>query len=192
MPVPQVFLGCFGALACMTALSAVMGWAAPALLSKRITHAAAMVLFFVFGTRMVWEGIQGTDQADHAKSELEEAEAELNTTSFWKKNNRKKRVSSATELKQLMYSYMTPAVVEAFSLTFVAEWGDRSQIATIGLAADEDVWGVLLGGIVGHAICTGAAVIGGKHIAARVSERMVSLVGGSLFLLFGVHGLLVK
>ena len=187
-----MFLGCFGALACMTALSAGMGWAAPALLSKRITHAAAVVLFLAFGGRMVWEGIRGTEADQHTKSELEEAEAELNTTSFWKKNQRQKRVSSATQLKQLMYSYMTPAVVEAFSLTFVAEWGDRSQIATIGLAADENVRGVLLGGIVGHAICTGAAVLGGKHIAARVSERMVSLIGGSLFLLFGVHGLLVN
>lgn len=49
--------------------------------------------------------------------------------------------------------------------------------------------GVTLGGILGHAMCTGAAVLGGKHLAERVDERAVSGVGGVLFLLFGIHSL---
>ena len=32
----------------------------------------------------------------------------------------------------------TPVFLEAFVLTFLAEWGDRSQIATISLAAQHD------------------------------------------------------
>ena len=37
---------------------------------------------------------------------------------------------------------VVPAVVlEAFTLTFLAEWGDRSQVATIGLATTANVWG---------------------------------------------------
>jgi putative Ca2+/H+ antiporter (TMEM165/GDT1 family) len=74
-------------------------------------------------------------------------------------------------------------------ITFLAEWGDRSQIATIGLAASEDPFGVTLGGVLGHAVCTGAAVIGGKHMATRVSERAVAVTGGALFVLFGAHAL---
>jgi putative Ca2+/H+ antiporter (TMEM165/GDT1 family) len=31
--------------------------------------------------------------------------------------------------------------MEAFAVTFLAEWGDRSQLATIGLAASGDVVG---------------------------------------------------
>ncbi len=58
-----------------------------------------------------------------------------------------------------------------------------------GLAAASDVVGVTLGGILGHALCTGAAVLGGKHLAMHINERMVALSGGLLFLAFAAHSL---
>ncbi|KAF5842153.1 hypothetical protein DUNSADRAFT_8840 [Dunaliella salina] len=81
--------------------------------------------------------------------------------------------------------------IKSFTLTFLAEWGDRSQIATIGLAASEDPLGVTVGGILGHAICTGAAVLGGRHLAAHINEKTVAICGGILFLVFGAHSLYV-
>ena len=75
---------------------------------------------------------------------------------------------------------------QAFTLTFLAEWGDRSQIATVALAASKNPFGVVLGGLIGHAFCTGLAVIGGKMLAAKISERTVAIIGGILFLIFGV------
>merc|ERR1712083_520562 len=43
--------------------------------------------------------------------------------------------------------------VNTFTLTFIAGWGDRSQLATIVLAGVNDVVGVILGGCLGHANC---------------------------------------
>lgn len=61
------------------------------------------------------------------------------------------------------------------------------QIATIGLAAATDVVGVTLGGLLGHGICTGAAVLGGRQLSKYVSERAIGVLGGLLFLLFALH-----
>ena len=44
-----------------------------------------------------------------------------------------------------------------FAMTFLAEWGDRSQLATIVMAGINDVSGVCVGGVLGHFICTGLA-----------------------------------
>ena len=44
-----------------------------------------------------------------------------------------------------------------FAMTFLAEWGDRSQLATIVMAGINDVGGVCVGGVLGHLICTGLA-----------------------------------
>ena len=80
-------------------------------------------------------------------------------------------------------------VIESFAMSFFAEWGDRSQIATIGLAASNSIVGVTLGGILGHAMCTGLAVLCGRHLAKYVSERTLGITGGCLFLLFGVQAM---
>ncbi|KAJ5885054.1 hypothetical protein N7495_009564 [Penicillium taxi] len=81
---------------------------------------------------------------------------------------------------------LSPAWVQTFVMTFLGEWGDRSQIATIAMAAGQDYWWVTIGAITGHGICTAAAVIGGRAIAGRVSMRVVTLGGATAFLIFGV------
>lgn len=82
---------------------------------------------------------------------------------------KKERFAGLTNLLSLVLS---PAWVQTFIMTFLGEWGDRSQIATIAMAAGQDYWWVTLGAIVGHACCTGLAVIGGRALAGRVSMRV--------------------
>jgi putative Ca2+/H+ antiporter (TMEM165/GDT1 family) len=67
---------------------------------------------------------------------------------------------------------LSPAWVQTFVMTFLGEWGDRSQIATIAMAAGNDYWWVTLGALLGHMCCTGVAVIGGRAIAGKVSLRV--------------------
>ena len=75
-------------------------------------------------------------------------------------------------LSNLFSLLLSPAWVQTFIMTFLGEWGDRSQIATIAMAAGQDYWWVTLGALVGHACCTGVAVLGGRAIAGRVSLKV--------------------
>ncbi|KAK6580683.1 hypothetical protein PZA11_006919 [Diplocarpon coronariae] len=101
-------------------------------------------------------------------------------------NPRSKVKGAAGGLLNLLSLLLSPAWVQTFIMTFLGEWGDRSQIATIAMAAGQDYWWVTGGAICGHAVCTGIAVIGGRAIAGRVSLRVVTLGGAIAFLLFGV------
>lgn len=75
-------------------------------------------------------------------------------------------------LNNLLSLLLSPAWVQTFVMTFLGEWGDRSQIATIAMAAGQDYWWVTGGAVSGHAVCTGVAVVGGRAIAGRVSLRV--------------------
>eukprot|EP00440_Ansanella_granifera_P064365 gb/GFBE01069783.1/.p1 GENE.gb/GFBE01069783.1/~~gb/GFBE01069783.1/.p1 ORF type:complete len:247 (+),score=71.09 gb/GFBE01069783.1/:1-741(+) len=167
----SVFFGAAGALAAMTALSACIGLVLPSVLPRKYTHWAAVALFVYFGAKLLFEAVQmlrtgtGTGPSD----ELEEVEQELKDGSAKEKNSR-------------------AVAMQALTLTFLAEWGDRSQISTIALAAAKDPLGVTLGGIIGHSCCTSLAVIGGRVLASRISERAVVTAGGVLFLIFAAHG----
>ncbi|KAK9791586.1 hypothetical protein WJX73_005176 [Symbiochloris irregularis] len=201
-----VFSGAISALAAMTILSAALGWAAPNLLSKSVTHWAAIVLFMAFGLRSLYDAFFG--ETAEGPSEYEEVERSLQskgsglqaperspTDSKGQDDERgalkgaSARGPKAQQQQGAAWQWLSPVWLETFTLTFLAEWGDRSQIATIGLAASTDVVGVALGGIVGHAICTGAAVLGGRHLATHIQERTVGIIGGVLFILFGLHAL---
>ena len=75
-------------------------------------------------------------------------------------------------------------VLSTFALVFAAEWGDKSFLATIALAAASSPAGVVLGAVGGHGVATGIAVLGGSYLSRYVSEKAVQYLGGTLFLVF--------
>ncbi|XP_043717363.1 GDT1-like protein 5 isoform X2 [Telopea speciosissima] len=185
-----VLSGCLGALIVMTIFSAVVGWAAPNLISRKWTHHITTLLFIGFGLWSLWEGFTEEGESE----ELSEVEAKLDAD--WKANSGKAKAGPKEDenLKKqrrpFLAQFFSPIFLKAFSITFFGEWGDKSQLATIGLAADENPLGVVLGGIIGQALCTTAAVLGGKSLASSISEKMVALSGGVLFLVFGIQSFL--
>lgn len=180
-----VFLAAIVALAAMTILSAAMGWAAPNLIPKQYTHYAATALFLFFGLKSLYDVFFHKEE-EGEESELEQVERELSSAKSKDKGEGKPKSNA---LANIVGMVLSQTFIKCCSLTFLAEWGDRSQISTIGLAAQADPYGVTVGGILGHMVCTGAAVIGGRHMAAHINEHTVAIFGGVLFILFGVHAL---
>ncbi len=160
-----VFAGVTTALAAMTILSVLLGQAI-SFLPKAYIHYAALVLFVGFGIKLLIDAWQMPGNAES----LEWNEAKTTVE------------QSIKNLKH--YKSNWAVVLESFIVTFLAEWGDRTQIATITLAAANNSIGVTLGAIVGHAICALIAVAGGKLVAGRISEQTITTIGGVIFLLF--------
>lgn len=50
-----------------------------------------------------------------------------------------------------------------------------SIFTNAGLAASANVAGVALGGTLGHVMCTGGAVLGGRQMAAYVAEKTLAV-----------------
>lgn len=185
-----VLAGALGALVAMTILSAMLGYATT-IIPRQVTYYASSILFLVFGVKMLKDGWYMSPE--EAQEEYEEAQAEI-------KKKEDELFSSTQDIetgiirgpKRNIFTMLFSAVfIEAFVLTFLAEWGDRSQIATIILAAREDVTGVIIGGCLGHALCTGLAVLGGRIVAQKISPRTVTLAGGVVFILFAVTAFLM-
>lgn len=183
-----VFLGAISALALMTILSAVFGLAAQ-FIPHIYTFYISTALFVFFGLKMLWDGYHMT--AKDTKNELEEVQSDIRRREIELQSTTipqdAESVTSGRPTRFLTWK----VILQAFTMTFLAEWGDRSQLTTIVLAAREDIYGIMVGGCLGHAICTGAAVIGGRLVAQKISVRHVTLIGGVVFLIFAVVSLIM-
>lgn len=86
-----------------------------------------------------------------------------------KKDPTKKKKRSG--LRKFWRSKRCHVYLQALTMTFLAEWGDRSQLAVIVIAATENIWGTCVGCLLGHAICCSIAVVGGRLIAKKISVK---------------------
>ncbi|KAJ1443557.1 Gdt1 family [Sesbania bispinosa] len=173
-PKSIVLSGALTALIIMTVLSTGLGRIVPNLISRKHTNSAATVLYAFFGLRLLYIAWRSSDSKSSQKKEMEEVEEKLEGG------------QGKTSFRRFFSRFCTPIFLESFILTFLAEWGDRSQIATIALATHKNAIGVAVGATIGHTICTSLAVVGGSMLASKISQRTVATVGGLLFLGFSL------
>lgn len=83
--------------------------------------------------------------------------------------------------------------VSTFGLIFLAELGDKTQLAAMAMAArSHSPLAVFLGAMAGFGLVTLVGVVFGGLIARFVPEAYVRLAAGGLFILFGVLILMGK
>ncbi|ORX71444.1 UPF0016-domain-containing protein [Linderina pennispora] len=197
-----VFLAACSALWLMSVLSAFLGHTVVTFVPMSWVSLMAAVMFLVFGVKLLREA--GEMDGSEIHKEMEEVEAELNEkdtkasqmameageSGSEKKADDSFNTSGVLEsLKNLLSLLLSPLFVETFVLVFLAEWGDRSQLATIALGAAKNVYAVSIGTILGHTCCTGLAVVGGQLLASRISVKKITYAGGVLFIIFaGLYG----
>ena len=212
-----VFSGAFTALILMTVLSVALGQVLLTFLPIEIAELVSNLLFLIFGAISLKDGVKMKNHDDEEFREtamelkakgLNERPSDLpnnpngagpstslldmedgsSTSRARARSTRAESSLSNTAIKSLK-AVFSKLFLQAFTMTFIAEWGDRSQIATIQLAATKSGLGVCLGGIAGHCICTGLACYGGSILAEKINAKTITIIGGIVFFFFGIYGL---
>ena len=75
-----------------------------------------------------------------------------------------------------------------FSVVFIAELGDKTQLATMLFAADKDVskWTVFFGASLALIMASALGVLAGCFISQYISEKHLNYIAGLGFILIGL------
>ena len=78
-----------------------------------------------------------------------------------------------------------------FAAVFIAELGDKTQLATMLFAADKEVskWTVFLGASAALLVATAIGVIAGALLSEYINEKYLNYLAGAGFILIGAFTL---
>ena len=82
-------------------------------------------------------------------------------------------------------------LLTVFATVFLAELGDKTQVATLLFATDAQIsrWGVFLAAAAALICATAVAVVLGGMASQFMNRRVLSLVAGGGFIIIGVWNL---
>jgi putative Ca2+/H+ antiporter (TMEM165/GDT1 family) len=81
-----------------------------------------------------------------------------------------------------------------FVAVFLAEIGDKTQLATMGFASDASVskWIVFLGSALALVTAAGIGVLVGSQLERFASPKVLNIASGVLFIVIGVYSIFFK
>ncbi|CAD8093271.1 unnamed protein product [Paramecium sonneborni] len=174
-----VLIGSTLALIMITTISTIFGIVIPELISMFYAQIVVCIVFYGFGVKYLytWYTMQ------KEKDELQEVEQELTTLDRKLMNLPDPETDQVNDnvTKNFIQVQFQSVVWQAFTLTLLGEWGDKSQITTISLTSIYNPIYVFMGATIAHLICTVIAVHGGKLIANKLSEKNFNFLGGITF-----------
>ncbi len=92
--------------------------------------------------------------------------------------------------RQVIVDWKVLATV--FTAVFIAELGDKTQLATMLFAADKAVskWTVFFGASLALVVASAIGVVAGALLSAYISEKHLHYIAGAGFIAIGVWTLL--
>lgn len=162
-----VFLGATGALVGVTALGAVGGRVLGRLVPAHVLRVAAGLAFVVMGLLMAREASQGGEGS-------------------WREALCEARCDNPGTEGASLAAWDWHAFSATFGLLFLAELGDKTQLAVLSLSSEHgDVWAVLAGGALALTLVTALGVVGGRVLCKLVSQRLLLWVSAAAFIVMG-------
>mmetsp|Transcript_62161 Transcript_62161/g.161187 ORF Transcript_62161/g.161187 Transcript_62161/m.161187 type:complete len:256 (-) Transcript_62161:203-970(-) len=197
-----VFVGSFAALFLHTILAAAMGYAFARFLAPRVLNYMTAGLFFVFAALYAKDWYFADPEGDAIEAGKEEAGNDVElvpasaedddiSTADTEGDNTECSAPQASKGSASVGSADELAVLsKAFVAVFIAEWGDRTQIAMVGQHASQPLIPVFLGSTVAFFLLTLSAVGAATLLnGQKLRERVVFGFSACCFALFGVLAL---
>jgi len=180
-----VFWGCYLALVAHTVLAAVMGYTVTKVVPITYLHFAAAALYAYFTVLFYKDYMEADEDSDVIAAGKEEAGEDCDeaaNTIDEANTSKPGEAAKKNGMRRMMKIFST-----CFMAMFIAEWGDRTQIAMIGQHASQPLIPVCLGSMAAFFLLTSSAVIAGQLLEnTKLSEKMVHLISAISFGVFAV------
>ncbi len=164
-----VFLGGSLALTAVTALGVLGGKVLGTLVPESVIRIVAAIAFVVMGVLI---GREARDPVNEG-CELEE---EVSCTDLLGEDGGPRRSQ-----------WNWKAFSSTLMLLFLAELGDKTQLAVLGLASKQTgPWLIFAGGALALTVVTALGVVGGQQLSRVIPERLLLKISAVAFVIMGV------
>ncbi len=162
-----VFVGGSLALTAVTALGAVGGQVLGTLIPESVLRFIAALAFIVMGA-LIWR-----EASKSSADQTDEEEAETCTY-------------TGDTVCADGKSWNWQAFSSTLLLLFLAELGDKTQLAVLGLASKQaSPWGVFIGGALALTTVTAFGVVGGQQLCKLIPESLLLKISAGAFVVLG-------
>jgi putative Ca2+/H+ antiporter (TMEM165/GDT1 family) len=96
-------------------------------------------------------------------------------------------VSESSHITHISEGNNFGLITAIFFALCLSDFGDKSQLAIITMAALYNIYGILLGSTLALIGTVTLAVLFGNWISEKVSPKKILLIGGLIFLTFGIE-----
>jgi putative Ca2+/H+ antiporter (TMEM165/GDT1 family) len=159
----SVFIGGSLALVAVTALGAVGGKLLSTFVPDIVVRAVAALGFIVMGGFIWVEASKRTLDTEDSCALEEDACADKPGKWDWQ------------------------AFAATFSLLFLAELGDKTQLAVLGVASKQPAaWSVFAGGALALTFVTALGVVGGEQLCQLIPEKLLLKISSAAFIAMGI------
>ena len=165
----------------MNILAIVAGYTIILLVPRSLIDWIGFVCFLAFGLFCVYEGLEMESKSVQEEYEEEIQKNESNYNSLINEEDRDKNKESTWKL-----------CLELFVFLCLSEFGDKSEITTVTIAAVYNLYGVLIGTMLAYFCDIVIAAFLGHYIGKFLTEKMMNVIGGLLFIGFAVQILIIK
>jgi putative Ca2+/H+ antiporter (TMEM165/GDT1 family) len=204
LPSLILYITALSATLLMNYISIGLGYLLPLIINQTVMNCIAFSLFLMFGIISIMEGkaieknnglsdlfeltkkeleIEEEEEQDYyLMVETEDNEYDMKTEATTPHNS---RIKSNIKNNEIYNNKTTYGLCFALFITFLlSDIGDKSQIATITIAAVYNLYGVIIGTTLAFILSCALGILCGNFICQRISTKNIMYIGGGIFLLF--------